>query len=187
MDESATSATVNAERVGCRVFCSLVLLQGFHEVEHVVQVIQRFVLGIAHGSGVLGSIFDIEPVHLAYNFLVLGLLAATFLLLGFHRDGAKRYGAAAFGLLTLALLWQGWHGIEHIAKILQYLQLGLQNGTGGIFGAGPGGLVPLFNIPWLHFWYNTVLFGTVFAAFLLCGMPKRAAQDLRLTLKLQRA
>lgn len=180
------SAAVDPERAGCRVFCALMMLQGVHEVEHVIQVIQRFALGVPHGSGVLGSVFDIEPVHLAYNFLVLGLLVATFVLLGFHRDGARRYAVPAFGLLTVALVWQTWHGVEHVAKILQYLQLGLQNGTGGVLGAGPGGLVPLFNIPWLHFWYNTVFFGIVLAAFLLGGMPARAARDIRLTLRLQR-
>ena len=46
---------------------------------------------------------------------------------------------------------------------------------------GAGGLVPLFTIPWLHFWYNTVLFYIVLGEFLFCGMPAPAARDLRLS------
>jgi len=39
-------------------FLGIVLIQGFHEVEHIVQVIQRFVLHDPKGSGILGSWID---------------------------------------------------------------------------------------------------------------------------------
>ena len=51
------------------VFVALVLLQGFHQVEHVVQVVQRFALGVPDGNGLIGSLADIEPVHFIYNSL----------------------------------------------------------------------------------------------------------------------
>ncbi len=47
------------------VFLALVLLQGFHELEHVTQVLQRYLLGIPDGNGLLGSLADVEPLHFA--------------------------------------------------------------------------------------------------------------------------
>ncbi len=159
------------------VFLLLVLLQGFHELEHVIQVTQIYALGIANGKGILGSVVDIEPVHFAYNSIYLGLLAATYLLLGLHRDGARRYGRLVFGLLTFALVFQSWHEVEHVFKIAQYLTLGV-NGTGGIFGKGPGALLPLFPIPLLHFAYNTVAYVPALVAFVIIARLHRAEAPL---------
>ena len=146
------------------VFLLLVLLQGFHALEHLIQVSQIYVFGISNGKGILGSLVDIEPVHFAYNSLYLGLLTATYVLLGLQREGARRYGRLVFGLFTFALVFQSWHEVEHVFKIAQYLTLGV-NGTGGILGQGPGGLVRLFPIPLLHFAYNTIAFLPALVAF----------------------
>lgn len=54
-------------------FLALVLVQGFHEIEHLVQVAQRMALGIPDGNGVLGSVIDIEPLHFGYNTIYLTL------------------------------------------------------------------------------------------------------------------
>src|SRR5437867_11612761 len=59
-------------------FLGLLALQGAHEVEHVVQVVQRYVLRIPDGNGVLGHVFDIEPVHLAYNLAFLWILVLLY-------------------------------------------------------------------------------------------------------------
>lgn len=156
------------------VFLLLVLLQGFHELEHVVQVAQRSFLGIPNGNGLLGSLVDIEPVHFVYNSLYLGLLVATYLLLGLHRDGPRRHGALVFGLLTFALAFQGWHEVEHVFKLAQYFALGV-NGTGGVFGIGPGALAPRFPIPLLHLAYNTVAYLPALAAFAITARQPRSA------------
>lgn len=146
------------------VFFALVLLQGFHELEHVVQVIQRYFLGIPNGNGLVGSLADVEPVHFVYNSLYLGLLIAVFVLLGLHRDGASPYGRLVAGLITFALAFQMWHELEHVFKLTQYFALQV-NGTGGIFGQGPGALAPMFPIPWLHLAYNTVAYLPALIAF----------------------
>jgi len=147
-------------------FLALVLVQGFHEVEHVVQVVQRFALGIPDGNGVLGSFADIEPLHFAYNTIYLALLVNVYVRLGLHRPGPSAYGRLMTGLLTFALAFQMWHELEHVFKVVQYVALGV-NGTGGIFGRGPGALVPIAPIPLLHLAYNTVAYLPALAAFVL--------------------
>ena len=148
------------------VFLALILLQGFHEMEHVVQVVQRFALGIPNGNGLIGSLTDIEPLHFVYNTLYLALLAAVFVLRGLHRDGPSEHGRLVSGLVTFALAFQMWHELEHVFKLEQYFVLGV-NGTGGVFGIGPGALVPLFPIPLLHLAYNTVAYVPAVIAFVL--------------------
>src|SRR5439155_7214996 len=48
-------------------FLVLLAFQGFHQLEHVVQVVQAKVLGIRGAAGLAGSVFGLEPIHLAYN------------------------------------------------------------------------------------------------------------------------
>ena len=50
-------------------FLGLLIIQGFHEAEQVVQVFQRFVLDIQNAKGLLGQYFDQEPLQFAYNIL----------------------------------------------------------------------------------------------------------------------
>src|SRR5438067_13605628 len=60
------------------------LLGGVHELEHIVQVIQRYVLGDPRGSGMLGSVIDIEPVQLAYDVSYQFLLTGVVVVI--HRE-----------------------------------------------------------------------------------------------------
>jgi hypothetical protein len=161
-----------------RVFVALVCFQGFHELEHVVQLVQVFALSIANGKGILGSVVDVEPVHFVYNTGFLTLLVATYLLLDVPRAGRQRSGTLVFALLTLSLVAQTWHETEHIAKMVEYFRLGHQNGTGGILGIGPGAIRPTFNLVVLHFTYNTVAFTPALAAFLRLGYHRPALTGL---------
>lgn len=148
------------------VFLALVLLQGFHLFEHVVQVAQIHLLGVADGRGILGSVVDLEPLHLAYNTVYLGLALAVYLLLDLDVDGPGRHGRLVFGLLTFAVAFEAWHELEHVFKVEQFFALG-RNGTGGIFGQGTGGLVPLFPLPLLHLAYNAVAYAPALAAYIV--------------------
>jgi hypothetical protein len=158
------------------VFLALVLIQGFHELEHVVQVLQRSVFGVPNGNGLIGSLADVEPVHFVYNSIYLALLLAVFVLLGLQRDGASEHGPLVAGLVTFALAFQMWHELEHVFKITQYFALHV-NGTGGVFGQGPGALAPVFPIPLLHLAYNTVAYVPAVAAFALLFL--RATAPIR--------
>ena len=146
-----------------------VLLQGFHELEHVVQVVQRSLLNIKLGAGILGSVFDLEPVHLFYNLTFLALLALAYL-------GCRQAGGVpdrrtlVLRLLGLALVAQSYHALEHVVKIAQFLETG-RNGTPGILGAW----VP---VVWLHFGFNTLIYAPIVAAFFLGGFHRGIIRDL---------
>ena len=154
------------------LFLETILLQGFHEVEHVVQVVQRSVLGVASGAGVLGSVFDIEPVHMVYNAAFLGFLAAVYV--GCRRDPSAcpvpARAPMVIGLLGLALVFQGYHTVEHVVKMWQYFATGL-NGTPGIVGQW----IP---VVYLHLAYNTVVYVPVLLAFFLGGYHRASARAL---------
>jgi hypothetical protein len=159
-------ANVLFESRALTVFLALVLFQGFHELEHITQVVQIYVLGIANGAGLVGSLVNVEPLHFAYNTLYLGLLIAVYVLLGLHEDGPRAVGPVVTALVTFALAFQMWHELEHVFKLVQFFALGV-NGTGGIFGQGPGAVFPLVPISVLHLAYNTVAYVPALAAFLM--------------------
>lgn len=151
-------------------FLAVVLLQGFHELEHVVQVVQRFVFGNPSGAGIVGTWIDIEPVHLVYNGVFLALIGLCFLA-GRFTSPLVRHHPAAFGLMAFALASESYHFIEHIFKMAQFIQTGV-NGTPGILGH-------LFNLVLLHFFYNTVAYVPLVAVFILDGYPRGAVAALR--------
>ena len=143
------------------LFLEAVLLQGFHQIEHVVQVVQRSVLGVAGGAGILGSVFDIEPVHMAYNAAFQLLLATVYVGVRGNRAAIPRRASLVLGLLGLSLALQSYHTLEHLVKMWQYLETGL-NGTPGILGRW-------LPVVYLHFWYNTVVYAPALVAFLVGG------------------
>src|SRR5579859_1963746 len=127
------------------LFYVLVVTQTGHFLEHVAQMIQIHVLGLAGADarGIFGTL-DIEWVHFLWNTWVL---LVVLVLLGRFR--ANRW-------LWVALLLCGWHEVEHVAIFRVYLMTGV-SGTPGILsqgGALAGGL-PVSR-PDLHFFYNLI-------------------------------
>ena len=152
------------------LFLEMVVLQGIHEVEHIVQVFQRTALVNAKGAGMLGSAFDIEPVHMVYNLAFLALLGAVYLGCLRNRSIIPRKADTVMVLLTVSFFFQGFHTVEHIVKMWQYFTLGV-NGTPGIFGYW----VP---VVYLHLGYNTALYVPVVIAFFLGGFHVEAGRVL---------
>jgi len=157
-------------RLAAISFLGMVLLQGVHEIEHITQVFQRFVFDNPKGAGILGTWLDIEPVHLAYNSAFLLLIALSFWL------GHFRTRSLPFWLMSFALLFQGYHATEHVFKILQFLETAM-NGTPGILGH-------FFNLVWLHFTYNTIVYIPILLAFFLGGFHRGAISILTSTSRL---
>ena len=147
----------------------IMLVQGFHEIEHIVQVFQRFTFDNPKGAGILGTWIDIEPVHLAYNAGFLLLLGLAYWQAGFL--GKRREQPVLFGLMTFAILFQSYHLVEHLFKIAQFIETG-KNGTPGILGN-------TFNLVWLHFTYNTIVYSAFVAAFFVGGFHREAIGLLR--------
>ena len=138
-------------------------VQTAHHAEHVTQLIQVYALGLKppEAHGLLGSIFDFEWVHFLYNFALEAALIGLWL--GYRRArqanpaGVSRRG---FGLLTGLALFQGYHSVEHIVKLYQYLfvpfyQSGLHP-TPGFLPQVSGW--PIFLV---HFWLNMVVWTTM--------------------------
>lgn len=130
----------------------LLIIQSAHMVEHVAQVVQKFVLHLPNAQGLLGSVFDLEWVHFIYNAgiwvpLVLGYV-------WYRRAGAPM----PFALR--AIVWfQGYHVVEHIVKMYQYYAMGITIGPKGILGY-------VFPLIWLHFWLNLIVLVLLAGAFI---------------------
>jgi hypothetical protein len=135
------------------------LVQSAHFAEHVTQIIQIYAQGIRppEAHGLLGSLFDFEWVHFTYN---IGLEVAVILLwLGYRRlrqDNPLPAVTSVVPLLAGMVIFQGYHSVEHITKLYQYLFNALyQSGavpTPGILPTVTGW--PIFLV---HFGINMVV------------------------------
>jgi hypothetical protein len=136
------------------LFYALVVTQGGHCMEHLVQMVQIHVLGLSgpNARGVFG-VLDIEVVHLVWNTWVM--LGVGLLLWRFPGNTALRWTA----------LLAGWHSIEHAYIFSVYLSTGL-SGTPGLLSQGGailGGL-PISRAD-LHCLYNVIESVPLFVAF----------------------
>ncbi len=133
-------------------FVAVVIVQGAHIVEHVAQVIQKFLLGFSQAHGLLGAAFDFEWVHFLYN---TALEAALIFILLWCR---RATGHQASPALQVVVWLQGYHVVEHVVKMYQYYMLGVPSGaTKGILG---------FVLPviWVHFWLNLIVLALIVLA-----------------------
>lgn len=135
-------------------------VQTAHHAEHVTQLIQIYALGFKppEAHGLLGSLFDFEWVHFFYN---IGLEAMLIGLWAAHRRAAGDGGRRS--VLTGLALFQGYHSVEHIVKLYQYLfvpfyQFGIRSAP-GILPLATGW--PIFIV---HFWFNMIVWAGMAAA-----------------------
>lgn len=136
-------------------------IQTFHMIEHIAQVLQKFVFNAPSAHGLIGS-FDVEQVHFIFNLFYLGTL--IYVTLGWLTYGGqvckrqKLMGA----LLVVVTLVQGYHMLEHSAKFVQFLNSGIQ-GTPGLLGAHFDGVI-------FHAAMNTIVFLPVLIVFICSGL-----------------
>lgn len=122
-----------------------------HEAEHVGQLLQK--KGLENSCprdcrGALGFLFDVEWVHFAYNSSILIALGAFWWLIR----------PPVLSFLSAAVAVQGYHAVEHVAKIDQWLENGHRSPTPGILGKH-------LELVELHFAFNTIVFVLALAAF----------------------
>ena len=153
-----------------RVFQALLILQGLHLGEHLVQMAQIYLLGwpppLARG---VVSTLDVEKVHFIWNLVVLTAIAWLL-----HRGIRSAW-------LVATLAWAALHTAEHGFLLTTALLSGLE-GRPGILGAG--GLLAHFgwNVPGLTTWSRpTVHFAwnTGEVALLALAWPAFAGVRLR--------
>lgn len=125
-------------------------IQAFHMVEHVLQILQKYVFQLASYPGLLGRNFDIEPLHFTYNLIFLALI-----FLGFRYMRISGYETSKFlkGTVLFVLVFQSWHFFEHSVKLYQHFTHGC---------ASCSGIIGMFvDVVALHFIYNLVVFSSI--------------------------
>ena len=152
-------------------FLTALAVQVFQEAEHLVELLQRDVLRLIVANGILGQLFHPEVLHLAYAFLNFWLLTLVYTLSEGQRPHLWRRGVASWWLLSVALALQGYHLIEHLVKLWQFVDSG-RAGTPGILGRE-------FDLVWLHLLLSTLTSGLVAASFWLGGFHRNLAAELR--------
>jgi hypothetical protein len=103
------------------VLSVLLALQGFHTIEHVVQLMQFYVFnnpGI-QSQGLISSL-NVEWVHFIWNWIVWGLVVYLF------TRGMKNIWV--YPLLT----WMTLHTLEHTYMLLNYLHVAAEVGALGL-------------------------------------------------------
>jgi hypothetical protein len=105
-------------------YTAVVIVQSIHVVEHVIQLVQVYLLGIADDDalGLLGYVFEFqgteEWLHLVFNALYLTGL--SLIAVGLLRSPAARAAIPAwvFAMLLFFGVWlEAWHVIEHAVII----------------------------------------------------------------------
>jgi nitrous oxidase accessory protein NosD len=155
------------------LFALLLVVMIAHEAEHVAQVTQKDIL---HSTcpmecrGVLGSTFDLEWVHAAYNDSILVLLVLLYVGYRMWRRDWRRRTWPWLALTLGIFIVQGWHVVEHTVKLDQWLENGHRSPTPGILGQH----VRLIE---LHFTINTIVLLLVVAGYLGFGLHRRLRLD----------
>jgi hypothetical protein len=160
IDRSATVA--GRPPIGAAVlafYVTVVVVQGGHVVEHIIQLIQVFVLGVPENDalGLLGYVFAFqgteEWLHIVFNATYLAaLVVIAWTLLGspVARSLVPRWSLVAF--LIFGVWLEGWHVVEHIVIIANVIA---NNGCPcpGILDARLG-----VSDTILHFGYNAIAY-----------------------------
>ncbi len=147
------------------IFLLANILQTFHFIEHIAQVTQKFILGWTEAHGLIG-VLDVEWVHFFYNVAYLLMLNAAFFGLGFHKSGSEfSKRRVLYYAFILGLGLQNYHMFEHIVKIIQYLNTGVE-GTPGILGS-------IFLPIWVHFTLAFITWFPIILVFFGYGFHSR--------------
>lgn len=142
-------------QLGFWTFTIAVAVQFLHQLEHLLQIVQKEVWHWDTYPGLLGAIFDFEWVHFLYNsalFLSVLAVLVTFL----KNPGMWRRSRVGLFALVFAVVFQAYHLFEHSFRIVQYL-----GGTPKPLGL-VGQIVPVLE---LHFWINSVVIGALVVAY----------------------
>jgi hypothetical protein len=164
MDKDDVAMTPNFFSAAFRpFFAAVVVIQGIHVVEHIIQLIQVYVLGIPdeRAFGILGYVFQLqgteEWLHLVFN--VSYLLALLLLVAPLRRLVPQTVVPWAFYTFLFAVSLEGWHNVEHIVIISNVIA---NNGCPcpGIVDAAIG-----VSDTVLHFFYNLFAYSATLPAF----------------------
>lgn len=166
---SQSTLTRDPALLGFVTFIVTLVIQAFHATEHVLQMLQKYVWHLTRFPGLLGVWFDFEWIHLLMNLAILLSLLATWILYT-KNPGMWRNSALADAMLVFLLYFQGYHVLEHIFRVMEYLQ--------GMLAPTPGILGRIFPVLEFHFFLNAVLTTAMIVAF-VGFQPWRAVASRR--------
>jgi hypothetical protein len=155
------------------VFMSaVVVIQGGHVVEHIVQLVQVSLLGVPEQNalGLLGYVLQFngteEWLHLGYNTLYL--LALYALILPLWRITPAVIPRSAFIFFITASVWvETWHMVEHGVIISHVIA------NGGCPCPGIGDTALGLSDTILHFVYNAIAYAGLAYAYILVLQDRR--------------
>jgi hypothetical protein len=145
---------------------AVVAIQGGHVIEHIIQVIQVFLLGVPEENalGLLGYVLQFngteEWLHLGYNSFYL--LALYALIVPLRRITPAVLPMAAFWFFLAASVWvETWHMVEHGVIISNVIA---NDGC-----PCPGIADPALGLSdtVLHFFYNALAYAGLAYAYLI--------------------
>jgi hypothetical protein len=174
--------TTRAREIGpfLLFFGALVVIQGVHMFEHVVQLAQVSVFGVAEDDalGLLGYVLAIqgteEWLHLAFNgSYLLGLIA---LVVPLWRRVPALLPLSGFVIFAAGVALETWHGGEHAVIIANVIA---NDGCPcpGILDSRTG-----ISDTYLHFGYNAAVYAAVLVAFHYVVSSRGRASDQELSL-----
>lgn len=132
------------------LFAYLLVEQFFHQAEHVTQIYQFRILGLAPTSSRGFAWFlDDEWNHFIFNGLYFTGLLVVFIIMikALTRQHIQR-NIANVGFIYAFFALEGWHMVEHTYRIIQHVQ-GLCDQCAGILDPATG-----INRLYLHFLFN---------------------------------
>jgi hypothetical protein len=151
---------------------AVVAIQGGHVVEHIVQLVQVSLLGVAEEDalGLLGYVLQFngteEWLHLGYNTFYLLALYALIIPLWRITPAVLPLSAFAF-FITASVGLETWHMVEH-GVIISHV---IANGGCPCPGIGDAALGLSDTI--LHFVYNAIAYAGIAYAYILVVRDRR--------------
>ena len=139
------------------LFTSIVIVQGIHVFEHIVQLLQVYILDVPDDDalGLLGYMFQLqgteEWLHLVFN--IAYLLTLYLILFPLRNLVPHRLPGWAFGVFLVgAVGLENWHVVEHTVIISNVIK------NGGCPCPGIGDVALGITDTVLHFFYNLVAY-----------------------------
>jgi hypothetical protein len=107
------------------MFALTLMIQALHMVEHVAQVMQKFLFHVTPAHGLIGQL-DLEQVHFTFNLFYLTTLVIVMVGWLYYDSQicSKQKVLAVMLIGTVAV--QGYHMVEHSVKLAQFLSTGMQ-------------------------------------------------------------
>jgi hypothetical protein len=158
-----------------RFFATVVVIQGIHVVEHIVQLLQVTVFDVPseNAFGLLGYVIRFngtaEWMHFVFNLLYL--LSLYVVVVNFDRltDSVPVPRWAFLVLLVGAAGIESWHMTEHVVIIYHVIR------NNGCPCPGIGDQALGVTDIQLHFVYNTLAYASTLVPFLVMNRARRAA------------